>query len=347
MFVETKFFHKAGEGSGGGGGSDPHNLGYYADLTALQTARPTGTDGDFAILGSTDTIWVWDSGTSAWKDTDTKGQVTSVNGQTGAVTVDALPSQTGNTGKFLTTDGTDASWATINALQNTATGTNSLTLLGTPNTSFQEAINIGDGSKVTNGRGVAIGHSAQVSGEYATAIGGWFAKAEGESSIAIGDPAQATTARAIAIGNNAKAQSLDSIAIGKSAVVSGFANNAIQLGPGTNSTANTISVGLSNANNYRLLNSDGTIPKERLTNVVTTPSTAPVLAVADWSSNTQTITVTGVTATNTVFVAPAPASAADYAAAGILCTAQGSGTLTFTCTTVPSNAITVNVVILG
>lgn len=85
MFAETKFFHKAGEGSGGG--SDPHNLGYYADLTALQTAYPTGTDGDFAILGSTDTIWVWDSGTSAWKDTDTKGQVTSVNGQTGAVTL--------------------------------------------------------------------------------------------------------------------------------------------------------------------------------------------------------------------------------------------------------------------
>ena len=70
---------------GGGGGSDPHNLGFYADLTALQTAHPTGSDGDFAILGSTDTVWVWDSGTSAWKDTDTKGQVTSVNGQTGAV----------------------------------------------------------------------------------------------------------------------------------------------------------------------------------------------------------------------------------------------------------------------
>lgn len=72
-------------GSEGGGGSDPHNLGFYADLTALQTAHPTGSDGDFAILGSTDTVWVWDSGTSAWKDTDTKGQVTSVNGQTGAV----------------------------------------------------------------------------------------------------------------------------------------------------------------------------------------------------------------------------------------------------------------------
>ena len=57
--------------------------------------------------------------------------------------------------------------------------------------------------------------------------------------------------------------------------------------------------------------------------------------------------MTGVTASNVVFVSPAPASAADYAAAGITCTAQGSGTLTFTCTTVPSNAITVNIVIFG
>ena len=42
----------------------------------------------------------------------------------------SLPSQSGNAGKFLTTDGTDASWATINALQNTATGTDALCILG-------------------------------------------------------------------------------------------------------------------------------------------------------------------------------------------------------------------------
>lgn len=99
--------------AGEGGGSDQHNLGYYADLTALQTAHPTGTDGDFAILGSTDTIWVWDSGTSAWKDTDTKGQVTSVNNQTGAVTLginDVAPTQTGFSGYVLGTDGFVAGW---------------------------------------------------------------------------------------------------------------------------------------------------------------------------------------------------------------------------------------------
>lgn len=75
--------------------------------------------------------------------------------------------------------------------------------------------------------------------------------------------------------------------------------------------------------------------------------TAPTLAVADWSSNTQTVTVNGVTASNTVIVSPAPASAVEYAACGILCTTQGTDSLTFTCTAVPANALTVNVVILN
>lgn len=74
-------------------------------------------------------------------------------------------------------------------------------------------------------------------------------------------------------------------------------------------------------------------------------ATTVTLAVADWSSNTQTVNVTGVTANNLVQVAPAPSSTSDYVSGGVLCTAQGAGTLTFTCTTTPSNAITVNVVI--
>lgn len=76
-------------GTGGGGGSDPHNLGWYATQSALETAHPTATDGDWAIVGSTDTVWVWDSDNNEWKDTDQKGQVESVNGKTGAVVLNA------------------------------------------------------------------------------------------------------------------------------------------------------------------------------------------------------------------------------------------------------------------
>ena len=71
------------------------------------------------------------------------------------------------------------------------------------------------------------------------------------------------------------------------------------------------------------------------------------LVSTDWSSHSQTKTVAGVTADNTVIVAPASASASDYAAAEILCTAQGTNSLTFTCTTDPTNNISVNVVILN
>ena len=70
-----------------GGGGDQHNLGYYATQAALEEAYPTAEAGDWAIVGATDTVWIWDEDTSAWVDSDQKGQVTSVNGQTGDVTL--------------------------------------------------------------------------------------------------------------------------------------------------------------------------------------------------------------------------------------------------------------------
>jgi len=41
---------------------------FYATELALNTAHPTGTDGMFAIVGATDTIWVWSSASNAWVD---------------------------------------------------------------------------------------------------------------------------------------------------------------------------------------------------------------------------------------------------------------------------------------
>lgn len=43
-------------------------LGWYATEQALQAAHPIGENGQWAIIGSTDTIWTWDSDTSAWVD---------------------------------------------------------------------------------------------------------------------------------------------------------------------------------------------------------------------------------------------------------------------------------------
>lgn len=43
-------------------------LGWYETEQALQAAHPTGQNGQWAIIGTTDTIWTWDSDTSAWVD---------------------------------------------------------------------------------------------------------------------------------------------------------------------------------------------------------------------------------------------------------------------------------------
>lgn len=79
---------------------------------------------------------------------------------------------------------------------------------------------------------------------------------------------------------------------------------------------------------------------------ITKVNTTITLAVAGWSSNTQTVSVTGVTATGVVFVSPDPTDQSAYTSAGIICSAQAAGTLTFTCSTTPSADLSVNVVML-
>jgi hypothetical protein len=72
---------------------------------------------------------------------------------------------------------------------------------------------------------------------------------------------------------------------------------------------------------------------------------AVVIAVEDWTGTTATKAVAGVTATSVLFIGPAPASYDDYADAEIRATGQAAGEITFECTTAPTAAVTVNVVI--
>lgn len=148
----------------------------------------------------------------------------------------------------------------------------------------------------------------------------------------------------IAIGSGTQAGKY-CLAIGYNAKTS-TANNfvgAIQIGAYnyTNSDANTVKIANANGN-FEIMSADGTIPTARLTKVNTTVT----LAAADWSSNTQTVNVTGMTATGVVMVSPDPTDQSAYTSAGILATAQAAGTLTFTCDTVPSGDLSVNVVML-
>ena len=331
MFTKTTLFHKPNEGGGSGG--DQHNLGWYATPEALRTAHATATAGDWAIVGSTDTVWIWDTDTNAWKDSDQKGQVASVNGQTGTVVLTAsdvgaataaqgakadtavqpsaiadmetqthasatyatkseladkqniiqystmptasvdnvgdivqfvgtttasytngyfykcvsdgadpatysweevevqassgggLPDQTGQSGKFLTTDGNDASWS--------------------------------DKPLVNNASGwtIAVGPSTTASGSSTIIIG---ARGDGSNAYACTGIGSLTefgygTQYATALGNHLMVT----------------ASYAIQLGVGasgsqvTNSDANTFKVANQNGN-FEIMSADGTIPEARL-----------------------------------------------------------------------------------
>lgn len=74
-----------------------------------------------------------------------------------------------------------------------------------------------------------------------------------------------------------------------------------------------------------------------------------VLTAAGWTGLSQTVDAVGVTADNdecTVVVSPAPGNCGEYAKSGIVCTAQGAGTLTFKAESTPSSNVTVNVMIV-
>lgn len=45
-----------------------HDKGFFATPDALKEAVPTGTDGDYAIVGTTDTLWLWDTDSQDWLD---------------------------------------------------------------------------------------------------------------------------------------------------------------------------------------------------------------------------------------------------------------------------------------
>lgn len=79
----------------------------------------------------------------------------------------------------------------------------------------------------------------------------------------------------------------------------------------------------------------------------------PVISVqvtipaAGWQNNSQAVTVSGVTADSAVVVSPAPESFEAYNEAECRATAQGAGTITFSCGSTPSGALTVNVMIIN
>lgn len=164
-------------------------------------------------------------------------------------------------------------WVTDNKLENTATGTNALTVNGNATTGAF-AINIGYNSEVFGATTVALGATASAINDGAISIG-YGASASPRYTIAIGSFAKANASGSgdgggVAIGAYAEAKAKKAIAIGgydstssTSDVPKATAESAIQLGQGTNNTAKTLQV-----YEYPLLDGNtGKIPAERLPDV--------------------------------------------------------------------------------
>lgn len=171
----------------------------------------------------------------------------------GDITVSSLPSQTGQSGKFLTTDGTDASWsdkplvnsATGNvnaiAIKGTASGTNSVSIGQNSSTyANQTAVAVGSNSKVFKISGVSVGGGSEVRGDMGTALG-VNTQIQGNYSLAIGLDAAVTATNAIQI-------SAHNYNGGRNVV---------------NSDANTVKIANANGN-FEIMSADGTIPEARL-----------------------------------------------------------------------------------
>lgn len=70
--------------------------------------------------------------------------------------------------------------------------------------------------------------------------------------------------------------------------------------------------------------------------------TSVSIASSAWSNKTVTVAVPGVTADNVVLITAPESSYSSAVSAGIHATAQGNGTVSFSCKSVPSAAITLD-----
>ncbi len=123
--ANTAWVKRQGYGSGGGGGTVTSVSGTSNRISSTGGTTPV-IDIDAAYVGQTSITTLGTIGTGTWNAT-TIGLTKGGTGQTTAnASFNALaPSQTSNSGKFLTTDGSNTSWATITAI--TASDTAAIT----------------------------------------------------------------------------------------------------------------------------------------------------------------------------------------------------------------------------
>ena len=206
-----------------------------------------------------------------------------------SVTNKELPSQSGNNGKLLTTDGLSASWASLKTINSSSLiGTGNISITGLPSQTSQSGKYLTTDGSSASWASISIptvdqtydGTSSNAQSGVAIAGAGFLDnKGTGTNSLAI--MGTATGNRGVGLGQAAEGTGAYSSGLGTGAKATG--NYSIQIGYGTNSTASTLSVGFnasssSDRTNWELLDgSTGLIPDARISNniVKTVNSTSP------------------------------------------------------------------------
>ena len=362
-----------------GAGGNGHFLGGFATPQALAEAYPTAEPGDFAIVESTDTVWVWDNDEGQWIDSDRKGQVTSVNGQTGAVTVqETLVNQSNiksvNGNSLLgsgnleltaslafpsgwTTNSTTKAFCDDVAADSSAVvgkmyiGEVTFSDLPASISNSEVEVKIMDGSTAQTKVIVlelTSGNVAPYKWQYTywnggSNVSGWIGFQQeltaGTNITITGTTISATdTTYSVMTGASAGAAGTSGLV---PAPAAGDEDKCLK-GDGTWGSVDSLPSQTGNAG--KVLKTNGTTASWEST--TTSPATMPVLLAANWSNKEQTVSVTGVTADNVVYVSPAPMSTEEYGQCGVYAYAQAAGTLTFKCEDVPTNDLTVNIIIM-
>lgn len=109
-----------------------------------------------------------------------------------------------------------------------------------------------------------------------------------------------------------------------------------------------------NANNFTLEDgavstgkiADYAVSLSKLSSEAKSKGIAVTLSAAGWADNSQTVSAPGVTADNNIVVASAPENMEAYLDAGVYCSAQADGQLSFACGSLPAADMKANVVIL-
>lgn len=232
------------------------DLSNMASTTGITWGGQDDLTGDFPYIAENATGFI--VGTSyAWEQTNVQP------------TPSGLPDQTGQSGKFLTTDGTDASWSDKPLVNQ---GVSSEALMIAPS---QFTTTVTGNSTFLN---TGIYNSSAFSVNGAVSIGGYYMYNLKPGDYTVGINGKPYSQYSIAINGNVDSDSQYGIGIG-GAVLSN-AQYAIQLGYGSNSNANTFKVANTNGN-FEIMSADGTVPSDRTAPVTEILTTTVVQALAD------------------------------------------------------------------